>query len=175
MGGKDNCFNDKYEWCNEFKNCYNIDWASIAEDVSVSIDDVQLDIDEICSELNVLTSAGVSRCEGVCSSSAAQNCQNEKSVLCDQYKSCSNLHVNPSSVVEKFCEPDKLNTALGYAVCVVFCTDRVCCFKEGDGSCYPERSDWCDEFKPCYNIGIEKLTSHYIEEKDSDIVGKVCN
>merc|ERR1711862_977879 len=56
-----------------------------------------------------------------------------------------------------YISPIKATTA-DYSKCANICQSRMCCFQTNeDLSCYNDKTDWCEEFSPCYKLNINDL------------------
>ena len=181
--GKENCVNKKWDYCNDFKMCYNLDWADFQEnETDEKNGDLKFVVHEACTELNLLSEAGRERCDQMCEdreccfeTDSALNCWSYKKDWCEGYQACNNLNLKVSHMLEEFCAKNKVLSGVGYATCEVLCTSRACCFVEGPGNCRGKYPTWCKEMDICsQNLDMPSIMRTYNGKADSSIVQKVC-
>ena len=180
--GKENCYEEKEDWCDDFRFCYNLDWADEQENKD-SQGDLLLVVEEACSKLNILTVAGGERCNEMCEDreccydpDLTKNCWQSKPDFCEGYEACANLNIKDEDVVKEFCSQQKISTGLGYAVCEVLCTTRPCCFAEGKDNCAKQFPKWCDSMEICnQSLDMSAIMKSYDRNTDANIVQKACS
>jgi len=180
--GKENCVEEQEDWCDDFRACYNLDWADEKENEDTN-GDLLLVIKESCSKLNILTDAGGERCEEICEDreccydpDPSRNCRQAKPEYCNGYEACAHLNIKDKDLLEEFCSEEKVYTGIGYAVCEVMCTTRQCCFLEGDENCAKQFPQWCSSMEICnQNLDMPTIMKDYDASTDATIVEKVCD
>jgi len=176
--GSENCLSDNYDWCNEFRACFNLDWANIDNNNG----ETSIVLANTCSKINILTEAGRNRCDEICASSECcfagagrNNCYDQKQNFCKQYEPCRQLYSKPESYVEEFCSKNNVADELGDAICSFLCTERLCCFKKDENYCFDKYQSWCNDFKSCENVNMFLVVKNYDTHYAGGIVSKVCN
>merc|ERR1711983_326175 len=152
----------KEDWCDDFRACYNLDWADEKENSNFSDEtsnevlqgDLLFVVAQACSKLNILSEAGESRCEE----------------LCEDRECCWFDRADKKNCWDKtgYCD--------GYSLCESACTTRKCCFVDGPSNCANEFPIWCKEVELCdENLDMKTIMSTYTDKTEANIVEKACS
>jgi len=156
-------------------------------------------LEDTCSSENIATLQGMRDCTAFCqhhlccfSTLESENCKSNHVEECTAYAACDILVQGPD-VKDGSVSPEYKGTTeasesqtfkdscstmnklqQNWDVCKNHCSRFACCFREGNGSCYDEEQQECDEYSICEEFfdveeyGEDESSTSFIDKEQED-------